>query len=105
VQGCFVLTELHFTWAVEPDILIVCELAALADRLYPCCAHAIEGNIPSIYFDSILPFRRRLSFLTGSGKFLVMFIVWISAAQQHLEHNSLAAGRVVNGSILLFQVF
>ena len=50
-------------------------------------------------------FKRRTFFLTGSGGVLVTFIAWTIAAQQYLEHDSLAAGRVVLACIFLFQGF
>lgn len=50
-------------------------------------------------------FKRRTFFLTGSGGVLIVFISWTIAAQRYLEHNSLAAGRVVLACIFLFQAF
>lgn len=50
-------------------------------------------------------FKRRTFFLTGSGGVLVVFISWTIAAQRYLEHESLAAGRVVLACIFLFQAF
>jgi MFS family permease len=50
-------------------------------------------------------FKRRTFFLIGSGGVLVVFISWTIAAQQYLEHDSLAAGRVVLACIFLFQAF
>jgi sugar porter (SP) family MFS transporter len=50
-------------------------------------------------------FRRRTFFLTGSGGVLVTFIAWTIAAQQYLERDSLAAGRVVLACIFFFQGF
>ncbi|POR36981.1 Lactose permease [Tolypocladium paradoxum] len=50
-------------------------------------------------------FKRRTLFLIGSGGVLVTFIVWTIAAQQYLERDSLAAGRVVLACIFIFQAF
>lgn len=50
-------------------------------------------------------FRRPFFFLAGSGGVLVTFVVWTIAAQQYLEHNSLAAGRLVLACIFFFQAF
>ncbi|KAH8675078.1 putative MFS hexose transporter [Ilyonectria robusta] len=50
-------------------------------------------------------FKRRTFFLVGSGGVLVTFIMWTIAAQQYLEKDSLAAGRVVLACIFLFQAF
>ena len=50
-------------------------------------------------------FKRRTFFLTGSGGVLVTFVAWTIAAQQYLEHDSIAAGRVVLACIFLFQGF
>ncbi|KAK4907993.1 hypothetical protein LTR66_017598 [Elasticomyces elasticus] len=47
-------------------------------------------------------FRRRFFFLTGSGGVVVVFVVWTIAAQQYLEHNSLAAGRVMRAKAWAF---
>ncbi|OAA79136.1 General substrate transporter [Akanthomyces lecanii RCEF 1005] len=50
-------------------------------------------------------FKRRTFFLVGSGGVVVTFVVWTIAAQQYLEHNSLAAGRLVLACIFVFQAF
>ena len=50
-------------------------------------------------------FKRRTFFLIGSGGCVVVFITWTVAAQQYLEHDSLAAGRLVLACIFLFQAF
>ncbi|GJN71813.1 hypothetical protein PLIIFM63780_005850 [Purpureocillium lilacinum] len=50
-------------------------------------------------------FKRRTFFCVGSGGTLVTFIVWTIAAQQYLEKNSLAAGRLVLACIFIFQAF
>jgi sugar porter (SP) family MFS transporter len=50
-------------------------------------------------------FKRRTFFLVGSGGVLVTFIMWTIAAQQYLEKDSIAAGRVVLACIFLFQAF
>lgn len=50
-------------------------------------------------------FKRRTFFLVGSGGVVVVFISWTIAAQQYLEHDSLAGGRVVLACIFLFQAF
>lgn len=50
-------------------------------------------------------FKRRTFFLVGSGGVVVTFIAWTIAAQQYLENNSLAAGRVVLACIFIFQAF
>ncbi|EFZ02754.1 hypothetical protein MHUMG1_00325 [Metarhizium humberi] len=50
-------------------------------------------------------FKRRTFFLVGSGGVVVTFVVWTIAAQQYLEKNSLAAGRVVLACIFIFQAF
>ncbi|CAM1502469.1 Fc.00g044530.m01.CDS01 [Cosmosporella sp. VM-42] len=50
-------------------------------------------------------FKRRTFFLVGSGGVLVTFIAWTIAAQQYLEKDSIAAGRVVLACIFLFQAF
>ncbi|GAB0136370.1 hypothetical protein EsDP_00004671 [Epichloe bromicola] len=50
-------------------------------------------------------FRRRTFFLVGSGGVVVTFVAWTIAAQQYLEKNSLAAGRLVLACIFLFQAF
>ncbi|KAL1986761.1 hypothetical protein VTN96DRAFT_5626 [Rasamsonia emersonii] len=50
-------------------------------------------------------FKRRTFFVTGSGGVLVVFIVWTIASQQYIEHNSLAAGRLVLACIFIFQAF
>ncbi|CAG9956465.1 unnamed protein product [Clonostachys rosea f. rosea IK726] len=50
-------------------------------------------------------FKRRTFFLVGSGGTLVVFVVWTIAAQQYLERDSLAAGRLVLACIFLFQAF
>lgn len=50
-------------------------------------------------------FKRRTFFVVGSGGVVVVFIAWTIAAQQYLERNSLAAGRVVLACIFLFQAF
>lgn len=50
-------------------------------------------------------FKRRTFFLVGSGGVVVTFIAWTIAAQQYLENNSIAAGRVVLACIFIFQAF
>lgn len=50
-------------------------------------------------------FKRRTFFLVGSGGVVVTFIAWTIAAQQYLEKDSLAAGRVVLACIFIFQAF
>ncbi|PNY22939.1 Lactose permease [Tolypocladium capitatum] len=50
-------------------------------------------------------FKRRTFFLVGSGGVLVTFIVWTIAAQQYLERDSMAGGRVVLACIFVFQAF
>lgn len=50
-------------------------------------------------------FKRRTFFVVGSGGVVVTFIVWTIAAQQYLEKNSLAAGRLVLACIFFFQAF
>ncbi|KAK8141204.1 hypothetical protein G3M48_000567 [Beauveria asiatica] len=49
--------------------------------------------------------KRRTFFLVGSGGVVVTFVIWTVAAQQYLEHNSLAAGRLVLACIFFFQAF
>ncbi|KAK2589831.1 hypothetical protein QQS21_012490 [Conoideocrella luteorostrata] len=50
-------------------------------------------------------YKRRTFFLVGSGGVVVTFVAWTIAAQQYLENNSLAAGRVVLACIFIFQAF
>ncbi|KAG6001719.1 hypothetical protein E4U54_001011 [Claviceps lovelessii] len=50
-------------------------------------------------------FKRRTFFLVGSGGVALTFFAWTIAAQQYLERNSLAAGRVVLACIFVFQAF
>jgi sugar porter (SP) family MFS transporter len=50
-------------------------------------------------------FKRRTFFLVGSGGVVVTFVAWTIAAQQYLEKESLAAGRVVLACIFIFQAF
>ncbi|KFA66951.1 hypothetical protein S40285_05735 [Stachybotrys chlorohalonatus IBT 40285] len=50
-------------------------------------------------------YKRRSFFLVGSGGVVVTFIVWTIAAQQYLERNSIAAGRLVLACIFIFQAF
>ncbi|KAG6000267.1 hypothetical protein E4U21_005628 [Claviceps maximensis] len=50
-------------------------------------------------------FKRRTFFLVGSGGVALTFFAWTIAAQQYLDRESLAAGRVVLACIFVFQAF
>ncbi|KAG5915013.1 hypothetical protein E4U42_000182, partial [Claviceps africana] len=49
--------------------------------------------------------KRRTLFLVGSGGVAVTFLAWTVAAQQYLDRDSQAAGRVVLACIFVFQAF
>lgn len=49
--------------------------------------------------------KRRTFFLVGSGGCAVVFIAWTIAAQQYLDRDSLAGGRIVLACIFIFQFF